>query len=293
MFSTNREDGMVDLAGKVAIVTGGSRGVGRGVALGLLEAGATVHVTGRTVEEGSHPLARPGSLQTLVADASKYPGKLSAHRVDHARDEETEGIIRQVIEAEGRLDILVNNAWPGYEKMEEPVAPGENAFTWIDPIWDQPMWRWDAMIGVGARAAWCATRVASKQMAAQRSGLIVNISFWAAQKFMGNPVYGISKAVADKMAADVAHQLREFGVAAVSLYPGLVRTEMVLLNAQYFDMSNSESPEFIGRAVAHLAADPALLERSGRVQVAAQLALDYGYTDIDGKQPRPATLDTP
>lgn len=283
---------MVDLRGKICIVTGASRGVGRGIALGLLRAGATVHISGRTVEEGSHPLARPGSLQTLVAEADALPGKLVAHRVDHAVDEETENFVSGVIAAEGRLDVLVNNAWPGYEKMEEEVAPGRNPFTWIDPIWEQPMWRWDAMIGVGLRAAWCATRIATRQMAAQRNGLIVNISFWAAQKFTQNAVYGIAKAGADKMAHDVAVQMREHGVAAVSLYPGLVRTEMVMLNAQYFDMTNSESPEFIGLAVAHLATDPNLMEKSGNVLVAAQLALDYGYTDIDGKQPRPLTLET-
>ncbi len=283
---------MVDLRGKVAIVTGASRGVGRGVALGLLEAGATVHVSARTVTEGTHPLDRPGSLDTITADAKAFPGALHTHRVDHARDEETEALVHSVIESEGRLDILVNNAWPGYERMEEEVEPGRNPFTWIDPIWMQPMWRFDAMINVGLRAAWCATRVAAEQMARQKSGLIVNISFWAAQKFMGNPIYGIAKAAADKLAADVAHVMREFGVSAVSLYPGLVRTEEVLKNAQYFDMSNSESPEFIGRAVAHLAGDPAILERSGKVLVAAQLALDYGFPDIDGRQPIPLTLES-
>ena len=94
------------------------------------------------------------------------------------------------------------------------------------------------------------------------------------------------------MVADIAHQLREFGVAAISLYPGLVRTEGVLENAQYFDMSNSESPQFIGRAVAALATDPQLMEKSGKVQVAAALALEYGFADIDGKQPKPLTLET-
>jgi NAD(P)-dependent dehydrogenase (short-subunit alcohol dehydrogenase family) len=282
---------MVDLAGKVCIVTGASRGVGRGIARGLLEVGATVHISARTVTEGEHPLDRAGSLETMVADAAGLPGRLHTHRVDHARDDETEALVRGVIEAEGRLDVLVNNAWPGYERMEEEVEPGRNPFTWIDPIWEQPMWRWDAMIGVGARAAWCATRVAAGQMAKQRSGLIVNISYWAAQKFMGNVVYGISKAVADKMAADVGFQLREFNIAAVSLYPGLVRTEEVMKNAQYFDMSNSESPEFIGRAVAHLAADPRVLDKSGRVHLAAALAVEYGFTDIDGRQPRPTTLE--
>jgi NAD(P)-dependent dehydrogenase (short-subunit alcohol dehydrogenase family) len=154
------------------------------------------------------------------------------------------------------------------------------------------MWRWDAMMDVGVRSAYCGTRIAAETMAQQRSGLIVNISFWAAQKFMQNVVYGISKAAMDKMVADVAHQLREFNVAAVSLYPGLVRTEEVMKNAQYFDTSNSESMEFQGRAVAGLAADPRLMEKSGKFFTSADLALEYGYTDIDGYQPRPNTIET-
>ena len=277
---------------RVCIVTGASRGVGKGVALGLLEAGATVHASGRTQTEGSHPLGRPGSLDTLAAETRGLPGRLITHRVDHANDSETEALVADVIASEGRLDILVNNAWPGYERMSEEVPEGRNPFTWVDPIWDQPMWRWDAMIGVGARAAYCASRVASKQMVDQRSGLIVNISFWSAQKFIGNVAYGISKAIADKMAADLAWQLREFNVAAVSLYPGLTRTEDILKYAEFIDLTNSESPQFSGRAVAGLAADPKLMEKSGKVQVVADLALEYGFTDIDGKQPIPLTFET-
>lgn len=192
-----------------------------------------------------------------------------------------------MVAEDGRLDILVNSAWAGYERMVEG-----DRFTWVDPIWRQPMWRWDAMMDVGVRSSWCAIRVATEAMARQRSGLIVNISFWAAQKFMQNVVYGVSKAAMDKMAADVAHQMREYDVAALSLYPGLVRTEEVLKNAAFFDMSNSESPEFQGRAVAHLAADPQLMAKSGLVFTSAALALEYGYTDIDGYQPRPSTLET-
>ncbi len=259
---------MADLKGVVALVIGASRGVGRGVALGLAAAGATVHVTGRSLSDGRDV-------------------QIVRHRVDHAHDCETESVVERVIADAGRLDILVNNAWPGYERMVEG-----DRYTWEDPLWDQPMWRWDAMIGVGARAAYCASRPAARQMAAQGSGLIVNISFWAAQKFMQNAVYGISKAAADKLTADLAHQLREFGITAVSLYPGLVRTEGVMESAEHFDMSNSESPEFQGRAVAHLFADPARLDKSGKVFTSADLALEYGFADIDGYQPRPLTLAT-
>jgi NAD(P)-dependent dehydrogenase (short-subunit alcohol dehydrogenase family) len=279
----------VDLAGKVCLVTGASRGVGRGVALGLLEAGATVHITGRTAHEGGHPegLDREGSLDAMMADAVAYPGRLVTHRVDHAKDEETEGVVRRVIADEGRLDLLVNNAWPGYERMDEG-----DRFTWIDQLWEQPMWRWDAMVGVGVRAAYCGSRIAAGHMAKQGGGLIVNISFWAAQKFMQNAVYGISKAAMDKMAADFAVQLREFNIFALALYPGLVRTEGVLKNAQFFDMSNSESPTFQGRAVAHLLADTGLSQKSGKVFTTADLALEYGFSDIDGYQPRPNSLET-
>lgn len=268
-------------------MTGASRGVGLGVTLGLLEAGATVHITARTVQEGSHAVGRAGSLEAAAAQAAAFPGRLVTHLCDHSDDHQTKAAVRAVLQAEGHLDILVNNAWPGYERMVE----GED-FSWVRPFWEQSMWRWEAMIDTGLRSAYCTSRIAAAAMAGQGSGLIVNISFWAAQTFEGNVAYGIADAGADKMACDMAYQVRLRGVAAVTLYPGLVRTEEVMKNARFFDLSNSESPQFIGRAVAHLAADPTLGEKSGRVLVAAALAQEYGFTDVDGKQPRPLTLET-
>jgi len=125
-------------------------------------------------------------------------------------------------------------------------------------------------------------------------GLIVNVSFWAAKKHIGNVIYGVAKAATDKMTADMAHELRAHGIAVVSLYPGLVRTEAVLQAAEggWLDLSNSESPEFIGRVVAALARDPAILERSGQVLVAASVALELGVADVDGRRPVPLTLET-
>jgi NAD(P)-dependent dehydrogenase (short-subunit alcohol dehydrogenase family) len=128
-------------------------------------------------------------------------------------------------------------------------------------------------------------------MIEQQGGLIVNISFWAAQKYLANVPYGAAKAAVDKMTADMAHEAEKFKIAVISLYPGLVRTESVMRAAEYFDMSNSESPQFTGRVIAALAADPDILKKSGKVLVVAQEALEYGIQDIDGKQPRPVTLE--
>ncbi|HEX8499466.1 MAG TPA: SDR family NAD(P)-dependent oxidoreductase [Pyrinomonadaceae bacterium] len=264
---------MFDLTGKVAVVTGASRGVGKGVAVGLAEAGATVYATGRTVAEDS------------FADSPDAAGRIIPARCDHTDDGEVEAVFERVGEERGRLDVLVNSAWGGYERMFEG---GE--FTWPRPFWEQPVWRWDAMFAAGVRAAYVAGRHAARRMVAAGSGLIVNVSFWAARKYVGNVPYGVSKAATDKMTADMARELRPHGVAAVSLYPGLVRTEKVMEAAAFLDLGNSESPRFIGRAVAALAADPDVLRRSGGVLVAAALALEYGFTDVDGTRPRPLTL---
>ena len=127
-------------------------------------------------------------------------------------------------------------------------------------------------------------------MVARRRGLIVNVSHWAAQKHIGNVAYGVSKAATDKMTADMAIELQPHAVTVVSLYPGMVRTEKVMEAAAWLDLSNSESPEFIGRAVAALAADADVLRHTGKVLVAAALANEYGFTDLDGTTPRPLTL---
>jgi NAD(P)-dependent dehydrogenase (short-subunit alcohol dehydrogenase family) len=273
------------LKGKIALVTGASRGVGKGVALGLGEAGATVYITGRT-EVDEHVTGWPGTLQQTVEDVEALGGRCIPIRCDHRSDEQVAKVFQQIIQEQGWLDILVNNVWGGYEAMFE-----NGQYTWPLPFWQQPVWRWDAMFQAGVRAHYVASIHAAGLMTAQRSGLIANISFWAGQKYMGNAAYGVAKAADDKMAVYMAHELREYNVAAVSIYPGLVRTEGVMAAAENFDLSNSESPQFTGRGVAALAADPQVMSKSGKVLVAAQLALEYGFTDIDGKQPRSLTLE--
>jgi NAD(P)-dependent dehydrogenase (short-subunit alcohol dehydrogenase family) len=253
---------------RVALVTGGSVGVGRGVAKALAHEGARVFVTGRSLENGA-----------------SIDDRIIGLRCDHRLDGEVAAAFEHVARETRGVDILVNNVWGGYERMVE-----DGAFTWSKPFWEQPLWRWDAMFSAGVRAHYHASQLAARMMIAAGRGLIVNISFWAAQKHIGNVAYGVSKAATDKITADIAVELRPHGVTAVSLYPGLVRTEKVMEAAAWLDLSNSESPEFVGRAVAALAADPQVIRHTGSVLVAARLAQEYGFTDIDGKSPRPLTL---
>ena len=258
----------MNLEKTVAVVTGATRGVGRGVAHELARQRARVFITGRSVP--SH---------------TPFDEPVTAIRCDHREDEQVDAAFERIVHDAETIDVLVNCVWGGYERM---IDNGE--FTWSKPFWEQPLWRWDAMFTAGVRAHYRASQLAARAMVAKRRGLIVNISFWAAQKHLGNVAYGVSKAATDKMTADMATELRSHGVAVVSLYPGLVRTEKVMEAAAYLDLSNSESPDFVGRAVAALATDPDVLRHSGKVVVAAALAREYGFMDVDGKSPRPLTL---
>src|SRR5580658_7413462 len=249
----------------VALVTGASRGVGRGITAALADAGFTVYATGRSIANAD----LPHTVQRV--------------RCDHLIDEETDEVFAAIEGAGGGLDVLVNNAWGGYERMVE-----DGAFTWNAPFWEQPRHRWTSMIDVGVRTAFVCSASAAKLMVRQRRGLIVNLSFWAAQRRLGNVVYGVSKAATDKLTSDTAEELRPFAVAAVSLYPGLVRTEAVLAASARgaFELSNSESPEFIGRVVARLFGHGDLMALTGRVLVAAEIASELGVRDIDGRSPK-------
>jgi NAD(P)-dependent dehydrogenase (short-subunit alcohol dehydrogenase family) len=255
---------------QVALVTGASRGVGKGIATSLNEAGFRVFATGRNI--------RTADLHDAIVRIA----------CDHLRDEQTASVFAQIASETGRLDVLVNSAWGGYERMVE-----NGAFTWQLPFWEQPTHRWTSMMEAGVRAALITSSQAVKMMLPARKGLIVNISYWAARKYVGNVIYGVAKAATDKMTADMAHELRPHGIAVLSLYPGLVRTEAVMEAAkgEWLDVSNSESPEFIGRVIAALAHKPTVLERTRRVLVAGTAASEFRIKDIDGKQPMPLTLE--
>jgi NAD(P)-dependent dehydrogenase (short-subunit alcohol dehydrogenase family) len=254
-----------------ALVTGASRGVGRGAAIALSDAGFTVYATGRSIAAAS----LPSSIVRLPCD--------------HRDDAQTATAFAQIASAGAGLDVLVNSAWGGYERMVD----ANGRFTWTVPFWEQPLERWTLMLDSGVRAAYVCSAEAARVMVPAKRGLIVNVSFWAAQKFVGNTIYGIAKAATDKLTHDTAHELKPHGVTVVSLYPGLVRTESVLAAASqgWLDLSNSESPEFSGRIVAGLFKDPELHARSGQVLIGAAVARELGVIDVDGRAPAPLSLE--
>jgi len=273
---------MTDLKSKIALVTGASRGVGKGIAAGLGEAGATVYLTGRTVEEGKAAVSLSGDIHQTAAEVRRLGGLPIPVRCDHSQDSEVKALFDRIQVESGGLDILVNNVWGGYEYYNDGTE-----FWKEKGFWTVPISRWGASFQAGVRAHYVASVLAAPLLIARGSGLIVNISSRGARQVDAGVSYSVAKAADDRMAACMAHELRPYHVAAVSLYPGLVRTEAVLKAGAYFDLSNSESPQFIGRVIAALAGDPALMEKSGQVLVAAELALEYGVGDIDGRQPRP------
>lgn len=255
--------------GTVAVVTGASRGIGRGVARALGAAGATVYVTGRTVEPGSSPL--PGTIGATAAEVSALGGRGIPVRCDHRDDAQVEALFQRVSTEAGRLDILVNNVF---------LLPGGDIFR---PFWELPLSVWDDQHEVGLRSHYVASVFAAPLMLEAGRGLIAHISSYGGAGYQINTAYGVGKAGVDRLAADMAHELKPHGVACVSLWPAVVRTERILAMAEAgalpWSLEGSESPELTGRAIAALATDPELLELSGRVHVVAKLAERYGLVD--------------
>lgn len=275
--SVAAKDVMGSLTGKVAVVTGASRGIGKGVALALGECGATVYVTGRTVEPGRHPL--PGTVPATAGEVDRRGGTGIPVAVDHANDDQVASLFERVRAEQGRLDILVNNAFALPDDLTDPK-----------PFWDKPLSNW-AMVDVGVRSNFVAARHAASVMVAQGSGLIVAISGYVGVTYTYGVVFGLCKAAVDRMARDMAVELHPFGVTSLSLWQGLTFTERAKRNlGRHPEMTTSTvtdpnagcSPEFPGRVIAALAVDDELLGKSGGTFIAAELAREYGITDVDG-----------
>lgn len=272
------------LRGKVAVVTGASRGIGKGIALALGEAGATVYVSGRS-HEGGTTEGLPGTVRETADAVTQRGGQGVAVRCDHTADAEVEALFARVTQEQGRLDLLVNNVWGGYEQ-----------FDWsrfAAPFWEQPLRHWSGMFESGVRAHLVTSRLAVPLMLSNRRGLIVHTTAWDRDKYLGNLFYDVAKATVNRMAFGMARELQPHHVAVVALAPGFVGTERLL--AAFAGAGrvpgNLESPEYIGRAVVALAGDANVMAKSGRVLTVGQLAPEYGFTDVDGRQWPPFQIE--
>jgi len=262
---------------RIVIVTGASRGAGKGIALALGATGATVYVTGRTRNEGEAPL--PGTVQATADAVTAAGGKGIPVYCDHADDGQVKQLFARVAEEQGRLDILVNNATNLHD-----------ALTQTGPFWEKPL-ALTQLWEVGMRSHYIAAWHAAPLLLANGEGLIVNTSSFGGRIYMHGPAYGAGKAAVDKMAHDMAFDFHPYNVAVVSIWMGLLLTERSrrVFDAEpdkYADLiATAETPEFTGRVIDALARDPARMEKSGRVLIGAELGQEYGIADANGRIP--------
>lgn len=267
---------MDSLRGKIAVVTGASRGIGKGISLALAEQGATVYVTGRTVAPGSHPL--PGTINETAAELNHRGGKGIAVQIDHGDDKQVAGLFAQIKQEHGSLDILVNNAITIPDELTQPGS-----------FWEKPLSGWQ-MIDVGLRSYFVAAWHAAQIMVPRKSGLICGISGYVGLTYTFSPIFGTCKTAVDRMAHDMAIELKPHNVTSISLWQGFTYTERTRENlkrvpgmASQLKSDWGSSVEFPGRVIASLAQDPDILKYSGGTFIAAELAQEYGVTDIDGR----------
>ena len=280
----------------IAVVTGASRGAGRGIALELGAAGATVYVTGRSTRDKpadayaqllalSGMQAPPGNIDDTADEVTRLGGRGIAAYCDHTREDEVKALFARVEREHGRVDLLVNNAWGGHETFNGVFDA---------PFWEHPLANWDSMFDRGVRNHLLAARCAAPLMVARKKGLIVATTFWDRDHYLrGNLFYDLAKASINRLAFGIAQELKRHGVTSLAVSPGWMRTEFVLAGHKTDEahwqqrpaLASTESPRYLGRAIAALAGDADVLRKTGTVQLVADLAREYGFTDIDGRQP--------
>jgi NAD(P)-dependent dehydrogenase (short-subunit alcohol dehydrogenase family) len=286
---------MSTLRDRIVVVTGGSRGAGRGIAVELGAAGATVYVTGRSTRgapagtygrflEGAGLEAMPGTIDETAAEVDAAGGRGIPVRCDHTDPAQVRDLFARVEREHGRLDVLVNNAWGGHETFTMASLSA--------PFWEQPLEHWESMFDRGVRNHVVACHAAAPLLIRQQRGLIVTTTFWDRGRYLkGNLFYDLAKAAMNRLAFAVAEELRPHGVTSLAVAPGWMRTELVLAGfradertwSQHPALARTESTRYLGRAVVALAADPQVQRKSGTVQLVGELAREYGFTDVDGR----------
>ncbi|MBD2108720.1 SDR family NAD(P)-dependent oxidoreductase [Nodosilinea sp. FACHB-13] len=286
---------MARLDGQVAVVTGATRGLGKGIATGLGEAGAVVYITGRTLTASTDSM---GSLEETAAAVNQAGGTAIPVQVDHSDDDQVKALFDRIqTDQNGQLDLLVNNAYAGVSALKSAYGK---------PFWEvDPAEFWDACNAVGLRSHYLASVYAARLMVPQRRGLICTLSSWGGLSYIFGVPYGVGKAACDRLAADMAVELKPHQVTSLSVWPGIVGTELMTQFAAEMGLGNGqpsstgedgstpdhynwETPLLTGRVIAALAGDRNLLRRTGQVQIVAELAREYGAVDAEGN--RPASL---
>jgi NAD(P)-dependent dehydrogenase (short-subunit alcohol dehydrogenase family) len=280
---------MSQLSNAVALVTGASRGAGRGIALELGAAGATVYVTGRSVTGGPTTDNVPGTIDETAQEVTARGGRGIAVRCDHTVDADVEALFARIRNEHARLDLLVNNVWGGYENSECRPLP-------LVPFWEQSVHQWGGMFNAGVRAHLTASRLAVPLMLPQHRGLVVSTTAnLDALPYLRNIFYDLSKNAIARLTWAMAQELREHGIAAVAVAPGFMRTERVVEAFRRAGAPDAidgprgpqETTAYLGRAIVAMACDPQVIDRSGQLVEVGALAREYGFTDINGTQPAP------
>jgi NAD(P)-dependent dehydrogenase (short-subunit alcohol dehydrogenase family) len=282
---------MQPLQGKVAVVAGASRGAGRGIARALGAAGATVYVLGRTSRGGPPPAdGAPGTIEDTAEDVTARGGVGIPVRADCTSEAEVVAAFERVGREQGRLDVLANAVWgmaDGFPSMEDWQA------SWNRPFWEQPLRQWPAMMQAGPYAYFLASYHAARQMVKAGKGLIVGVTDGIVEgstgEYGGQLVWDLAHHCINRLLLGMSVEAKPHNVAVVTLMPGFMQTERVLMSVKteelkkMFRFDKSESPEYLGRAVAALAADEKVIEKTGKIHFVADLAREYGFTDVDGR----------
>ncbi|HYW22501.1 MAG TPA: SDR family NAD(P)-dependent oxidoreductase [Nodularia sp. (in: cyanobacteria)] len=282
---------MKNLEGKVTLVTGATRGIGKGIAIGLGEVGATVYITGRSLDNSNTSGEISGNLKDTQAAVEQAGGICIPVQVDHSNDEQVRSLFERIEEEQnGQLDLLVNNVFSGVQALSDSQSK---------TFWECEPSLWDASNNVGLRSHYIASIYAARIMVKRQQGLICTISSWGGMSQIFSAAYGAGKSACDRLASDMSVELKPHNIASLSIWPGIVGTEQIsrladnigsenvtdAKNSVFTERYNWETPLFTGRVIAALTSDANVMRRTGKVQIVAELAQQYGIVDQEGDHP--------